>query len=153
MAIRVFINTWSENQISQDRLRITDPIDEYLANISLSAPVVSNNYYGKIALNKRPDRSFLLKIMEGNLTDSEWNNLNALANVTMIPPHAFDLPITAVKNNIKNQIYAALDSLGISRTLFDSAATVGGFLRNVLIDLNDDEVGFGAYELTPESWA
>ena len=152
MAIRVFINRWTEQQL-EDGLYIKDPIDDYLDTVQLSAPVVGMNYYAKISLNKRPDRNYLIKVMRGNITESEWTSLDNLPGVIMIPPARFDDPISGVKNPVKTKIYAALDSMGIPRSVFDSAATIGGFIRNMLTELGGDASGFGAWELEPADWA
>ena len=152
MAIRVFINRWNERQ-DGDLLYINDPIDDYLNNISLSAPVVSLNFYARISLNKRPDRVYLIKAMRGNITDAEWTALDNLPDVIMVPPGRFDDPIGTVKTPVKTKIYTALDGMGIPRTVFDSAATIGGFLRNLLTELGGADTSFGAWELYPTEWA
>lgn len=152
MAIRVFINRWAEQQDS-GLLYIKDPIDDYLNNVVLSAPVVSMNYHARIALNKRPDRVYLIKVMRGNLTEAEWATLGGLPGAAMVPPGRFDDSIGTINNQIKNKIYAALDSMGIPRTTFDSAATIGGFLRNLLTELGGDAGGFGSWELEAPEWA
>ena len=151
MAIRVFINQWTEQQ-DGDLLYIKDPIDDYLNDVSLSAPVVSQNHFARIALNRRPDRLYLIKVMRGNLADAEWATLGNLQGVRMVPPGKFDDPISSIRNPVKNQIYTALDSMGIPRTTFDSAATIGGFLRNLLTELGGDATGFGAWELDAAEW-
>lgn len=152
MAIRVFFNRWAE-EASGGLLYIKDPIDEYLANVSLSAPVESINFHARIALNKRPDRVYLVKAMRGNLTTAEWDSLAAVPGVLMVPPGRFDDPVSSLKNPVKTKIYAALDNLGIPRSTFDSAASIGGFLRNVLLELNGADSGFGAWESDPAEWA
>lgn len=152
MAIRVFINQWTEQE-SGGLVHISDPIDAYLANVSLSADVESVNYYARISLNKRPDRLYLIKAMRGNLTAAEWAALDDLPGVLMVPPGKFDDPISSIKNAVKTKIYAALDSMGIPRTTFDSAATIGGFLRNMLAELGGADTSFGAYELDAAEWA
>lgn len=152
MAIRVFLNQWTE-QASGGLLYIKDPIDDYLADVSLSAPVESVNFHAKIALSKRPDRVYLVKVMRGNLTAAEWTSLAALPGVVMLPPGRFDDPISSFNNPTKNKIYTALDGLGIPRTTLDSAASIGGFLRNVLTELDGSDSGFGAWELNAAEWA
>jgi len=153
MTIRVFINTWTEQALPDGGLYIKDPIDTYLNDISLSAPVVGMNYYARISLNKRPDRVYLIKAMRGNITEAEWTTLDNLPGVIMVPPGKFDDPIGSVKNPVKTKIYTALDSMGIPRTVFDSAATIGGFLRNMLAELGGEDNSFGAWELDPAEWA
>lgn len=151
MAIRVFLCTWTEEQ-SGGLVYIHNPIDDYLANISLSAPVEGPNYYGKIALNRRPDKAFCIKVMRGSLTQGEWGTLAALPGVRAVPPGSFDKATSNINNPTKNKIYAVLDALGVSRSVFDSSATVGGFLRNLLLDLNNAEQGFGSWELDAAEW-
>ena len=153
MAIRVFINQWTEQDVGNGSLHIKDPIDDYLNSTSLSAPVVSMNYFAPIALNNRPQRVYLIKVMRGNLATTEWDTLDALPGVIMVPPGRFDDPISTVKTPVRNNIYAALDSLAIPRTTFDSAATIGEFLRNLLTDLGADATGFGEWELEAAEWA
>ncbi len=152
MAIRVFINRWAEEQ-NGELLQINDPIDAYLRNVSLSAPVVSQNYYAMIGLNKRPNRVYLIKIMRGNLTQAEWDNLGTVSNVRAVPAFRFNKQTSTINTPIKNKIYQALDELGIPLTTFDSAATFGGFLRNVLKELDETRTGFGTLETAQEEWA
>jgi len=152
MAIRVFVNRWTEQE-DGGILYIKDPIDDYLADISLSEPVVGINYYARISLNKRPDRVYLIKVMRGNLTETEWTELGNLTGVRAIPPFRFDKLTSTINTSTKNKIYQALDALGIPRTTFDSAATMGGFLRNMLTELGGDSTGYGSYELEPAEWA
>lgn len=152
MAIRIFINQWTEQQ-DGGLLYIKDPIDDYLNNVSLSAPVESANYYARLSLNKKPDRAYLIKAMRGNLTEAEWTTLDNLPGVIMVPPGRFDDPISTVKNPVKTKIYTALDGMGIPRTVFDSAATIGGFFRNLLTELGGSSTGFGSWELLPAEWA
>ena len=152
MAIRVFINRWVEEP-QGDLLYIKDPIDTYLNDISLSAPVVSRNYYARISLNKRPDRVYLVKVMRGNLTQAEWDSLGALSDVRAVPAFRFDKLTSTINTATKNKIYQALDALGIPRTTFDSSATFGGFLRNVLAEMDGGDTDFGTAELAPEEWA
>lgn len=152
MAIRVFINQWTE-QASGGLLYIKDPIDDYLADVSLSAPVVSVNFHAKIALSKRPDRVYLVKAMRGNLTDAEWTTLGGIPGVIAVPPGRFDDPVSSFNNPTKNKIYTALDSMGIPRSTFDSASSIGGFLRNLLTELGGADSGFGTWELNAAEWA
>jgi hypothetical protein len=152
MAIRVFINRWAEQQ-DGDTLYIKDPIDDYLNDISLSAPVESTNYYARISLNRRPDRVYLIKVMRGDLTQAEWDSLGALTGVRAVPAFRFDKLTSTVNTSTKNKIYQVLDALGIPRTTFDSSATFGGFLRNVLKELDETQESFGTIETLPEEWA
>ena len=152
MAIRVFLNRWVEEP-QGDQLYIKDPIDDYLANISLSAPVDSSNFYARIALSKRPDRVYLIKVMRGDLTLAEWDSLGALTGVRAVPAFRVDKLTSTVNTSTKNKIYQVLDQLGIPRTTFDSSATFGGFLRNVLKELDETAEGFGVIETLPEEWA
>lgn len=152
MAIRVFINQWAE-QLAGELLYIKDPIDEHLMNASLSAPVESANFYAKPSLSKRPDRLYLIKVMRGNLAEAEWTALDNLPGVIMVPPGRFDDPTSTIKNPAKAKIYSSLDSMGIPRTTLDSAATIGGFLRNLLTELSGNDTGFGAWELEAAEWA
>lgn len=152
MAIRVFVNKWIEES-SGGLIYIKDPIDDYLADISLSAPVESANYYARIALNKRPDRMYLIKIMRGNLAQAEWDSLGELTGVRAVPAFRFDKLTSTINTSTKNKIYQVLDALGIPRTTFYSSATFGGFLRNVLKELDETADGFGVIETLPEEWA
>lgn len=152
MAIRVFINRWAEQQ-DGDTLYISDPIDEYLNNVSLSAPVESQNYYARISLDRRPDRVYLIKVMRGNLAQSEWDSLNALTGVRMVPAFRFDKTIASISATNRQKIGAILNTLGIPSTTLSSAATFGGFLRNVLHELDDSAEGFGAIETQPAEWS
>jgi hypothetical protein len=152
MAIRVFINRWAEQQ-DGDTLFINDPIDDYLNNISLSAPVDSHNYYARISLNNRPDRVYLIKVMRGNLTAAEWASFDALTGVRAVPAVRFDRATSTITTTMRNKIYQALDALGIPRTTYTSSATFGGFLRNVLHELDTSAEGFGAIENLPNEWA
>lgn len=154
MAIRVFLNQWTEVPLGDGRVYIKDPIDEYLTNVSLSDPLTfMQNFHGSFGLTNRPDRVYLLKVIQGNLTDAEWATLAALPGVRAVPPGAFDKTISSINNPTKNKIYAVLDSLGIPRSVFDSAPTVGSFLRNVLTELNGGAVSFGPLELASAEWA
>lgn len=152
MAIRVFLCTWTE-QLSGGLVYIANPIDDYLANISLSADIEGPTYYGKRALTNRPDKAFCIKVMRGNLLATEWDVLAALPGVRMVPPGAFDKLTSSLNNPARNKIYTVLDALGVPRSVFDSAATIGGFFRNLLIDLNNSETGFGPWELAAAEWA
>lgn len=153
MAIRVFFCPWSEQQ-TPEGLYIDNPIDAYLRDRTLSDPqTVGINYYARFSLAHRPDKSYMVKVMRGNLQPAEWTALDDLPSVRMMPPGAFDKTTASLSNQVKNQIYQALDALGVPRTVFDSAATVGGFLRNVLAELDPSAVSFGAWELEPNKWA
>ena len=152
MAIRVFVNRWIE-QPNSEGLHIEDPIDNALANVSLSADVRSRNYYAKLGLSRRPDRLYLIKVMQGNLTNAEWASISEIPGVTMVPHGRFDDAISTIKNPVKTKIYRFLDANGIPRTTFDSAPTIGGFLRNMLTELDSTEPGFGDIELMPAEWA
>lgn len=153
MAIRVFVNRWTESP-SGSNIQITDPIDAYLNNVSLSDPAFwAQNFISRTSLNKRPDKLYLIKVASGNLTDAEWATLGGLAGVIAVPPGRFDDPISTVKNPVKTKIYSFLDANGIPRTVFDSAATIGGFLRNMLIEVGSGDTSFGQLELMPAEWA
>lgn len=152
MAIRVFLCQWTEQQTA-DGLDIDNPIDAYLRDRTLSAQVVGANYYARIALTKRPDKLYMLKAMRGDLTAAEWATLAGLPGVRMVPPGSFDKLTSSFNNPTRNQINTSLDALGVPRTAFTSAATVGGFLRNVLAELDSDNVSFGAWEKLPGEWA
>lgn len=152
MAIRVFLCLWSEEQ-NGDLLYIKDPIDEALNNTSLSAPVVAMNYFARLSLAKRPDRQYMIKVMRGNLTADEWTSIGGIAGVRAVPPFRFDKQTSSIASSTKTKIYQALDNLGIPRTTFDSSATMGGFLRNMLHELDDQQSGFGAMELAADEWA
>lgn len=152
MAIRVFLNKWAESP-NGSNIQIKDPIDEYLNSVSLSAPVVSLNHYAKMSLSNRPDRAYNIKVMRGDLTAAEWATLGGLAGVIAVPPGRFDDAISTIKTPVKTKIYSALDGLGIPRSAFDSAATIGGFIRNMLTELGGQQSGFGQWELLPAEWA
>lgn len=152
MAIRVFACLWTEQQ-QGSTLYITNPIDDHLTDVSLSAPVVGQNYYARLSQAKRPDKLFMLKVMRGNLQPAEWDTLAALPNTQMVPAGAFDRTINSVPASIRNRVYQMLDALGVPRTVWTSAATVGGFLRNLLIELNSEQSGFGQWELDAAEWA
>ena len=152
MAIRVFLNRWTEQQ-DGDLLYIKDPIDDYLNDVSLSAPVVSMNCYARIALSKRPDRVYLIKVMRGNLQEAEWTELGNLTGVKAVPPFRFNAPTTNVSTSMRNRIFQALDALGIPRTTFTSAPTIGNFLRNLLTELDGGARDFGSMELEVDEWA
>lgn len=152
MAIRVFLCTWTEQQ-DGEVLYIKDPIDEALNDTSLSAPVVSLNYFGRLSLARRPDKSYLLKIMRGNLTEAEWSNIGQIPGVRAVPPFRFDKSTSTIGGATKAKIYQGLDALGIPRSTFDSASTMGGFLRNMLREIDDQQAGFGDIELSADEWA
>lgn len=154
MAIRVFLNLWTEQILPNGQLYIEDPIDEYLTDISVSDPnFKGQNYYGRMSLNNRPDKIFLLKICKGNLQPAEWDTLAALPGVKMVPPAPFDFPTASVPANIVAKVYKVLDALSIPRDTFDSSPTVGAFFRNLLKELDSNYQGFGDDELTPLDWA
>ena len=155
MAIRVFINVWSEQQ-DGSTLYIKDPIAEYLNNVSLSDPgAVFVHKHSRISAGNgnRPDKAFCVTVGRGNLTAGEWATLAALPGVRMVPPGSFNKTISSLNNPTKNKIYTALDALAIPRTTLDSAATVGGFLRNVLEFLGGDDRDFGPWESLTAEWA
>lgn len=152
MSIRVFLMPWSETVVSGG-IDISNPISDYLANVSLSAPVVSIDFYARRSLNTRPDKAYLVKVMRGNVQAAEWDALDALPGVQMLPPGAFDKTVASLNNPTRNRIYTALDGMGVPRSTLDSAATIGGFLRNVLAELDPANVGFGAWELEAAEWA
>lgn len=152
MAIRLFLNVWTEEQ-QGDILYIKDPIDEALANVSLSAPVESTNYYGRISLNHRPDKLYMVKVMRGNLTNAEWDQINAIPGVRMFPPMPFNTPVENIKPSLKTKLLNVFDAMGIPRTVYNSAPTVGNALRNILAEMNSQEESFGDAELAPDDWA
>ncbi len=152
MAIRVFLNVWTEQQ-NGNLAHIKEPIDAALANVALSAPVESSNYYGRRALNHRPDKLYLVKVMWGNLTAAEWDGINAIQGVKMLPPMPFNTPVSSIPNNLKNKIVSVLDGLGIPNTVYTSASTIGGALRNILAEMNSEDESFGDAELSPDEWA
>lgn len=152
MAIRIFFTQWTE-QASGGLVYIKEPITEALGNLSLSAPVEITNYIARRAANYRPDKGHFIVVVRGNLTTAEWDMLAGLAGVRMLPAARFDMQLSSVPVKIRNQIYAALDALGISRTTYDSSTTVGGFLRNVQQDLNNTYSGYGEAETLPAEWA
>jgi hypothetical protein len=153
MAIRIFLNVWTEELLPDGGLYIKDPIDEALSNVSLSSEVVSSNYYGRISNNNRPDKLFLIKIMKGNLANNEWDYINAIPRVKMLPPMPFNTPIASISTTLKNNILKVLDSLGIPRTVYTSSTTIGGALRNILAEMNSEATSFGSIENTPDEWA
>jgi hypothetical protein len=153
MTIRAFLCQWTETATPDGGLFIDNPIDTALNDVTLSAPVVGVNFYARLSLAKRPDRLYMLKIMRGNLTDAEWTFIDNIGGVQMLPAGSFDRATSTLNNPTKNRIYTALDSMGIARTVFDSAATIGGFLRNLTAELDPSRVGFGPWELLAAEWA
>jgi len=151
MAIRIFLNVWTEEE-SGGLVQVKDPIDEALANISLSAPVDMRTFHARRSLANRPDKLFLIKVIKGNLTSAEWTQIDSIPGVRMLPAFRFDMPISEVPTTIKNNIKTKLNALGVPREVFDGAATVGGFFRNVLTWLNDDYLGYGDIEMEPAEW-
>lgn len=150
--IRVFINFWRE-QDDGSTVSVYDPIDDYLNDISLSGPFVGVNFYGTIAVNKRPDKLFLLKVCRADITDAEWATLANLANVRMLPAYAFDTPTANLKTNESNAITRALEHLQIPVETFTAASTIGGFFRSVCQHIKPEFSDFGEWELAPEEWA
>lgn len=152
MAIRVFLCPWSEQQTAEG-LEIDNPIDAYLRDKPLSAPAIGINYYARLSQAHRPDKLYMLKAMRGNITAAEWTTLDDLPGVRMVPPGAFNKATSSIGNSVRNQIYQAMDALGVPRSVYDSAATLGGFLRNLLNELDPGVVSFGPWELEPNEWA
>lgn len=155
MAIRVFLNTWTE-RTEGGTLHIIDPIADYLNNVSLSDPqAVFIHLHSRISAGNgnRPDKAFLVTVGSGNLTSTEWDTLGSLTGVRAVPPAAFDRTIASLNNPTKNNIRNGLTSLGIPTSTLDSAATVGGFLRNVLEYLGGETQDFGSWESLLSEWA
>lgn len=153
MAIRVFINQWTEFP-SGGLVHIKDPIDAYLADVSLSAPVVGQNFHANISPGtKRPDRAYLVKVMRGDLAAAEWDMLAGLPDVRMVPPKVLGTLVSALNTPARNAIYAVIDPLGIPRTTLTAAATLGDFLHNVLAELGSGYASFGTWELLDAEWA
>lgn len=153
MAIRAFLCRWTESQ-NGEFVAIENPIDQYLNDVSLSDPsVVGINFYARLSQAKRPNRLYMLKIIRGNLTTQEWNSIGAITGVRMSPAFKFSTPVSAVPTNVRSAIRSALDSVGCPRSVYDSAPTVGAFLRNLTAELNPDRVGFGGWELSDDEWA
>lgn len=152
MAIRIFLTQWTE-QPAGDLIYIREPIAEALNDVSLSAPVQITHFRARRAANARPDKGHYIVVVSGNLTAAEWDMLAGLPGVRMLPAARFDTQLASVPVKIRNQIYTALDALGIPRTTYTSATTVGGFLRNVQRDLSEEYSGFGQMEAQPADWA
>ena len=156
MAIRVFISKWSEATLANGNIQITDDIDEYLADLSLSAPVVSINSYGATdpQQGNRPGKTYLLKVMRGDLLQSEWDDLHALQNVDMFPPHDFNQLIGELSNPQRNAIQQVLNFVGIpDNQVMSDTDTYGGMLKNILLHMNADNGGWGEWETLPSEWA
>jgi len=153
MAIRAFLITWSEEQ-QGNLIQIVEPIDEYLSNISLSAPVNARNFYAKRSqVNGRPDKVFLLKVMDGEITDQEWSTLAALPDVNMIPPNHLDKALSTLSKPLENQIKKLMGDYSIPLDIYNNSPTIGALLRNVLAYVNDSYAGFGDLEERPADWA
>lgn len=152
MAIRIFLTSWTEIE-SGGLVYVNEPINEALANLSLSAPVEIRSYIARRGANARPDKGHFIVVVHGNLTIPEWDMLAALPGVRMLPAAKFDRQLSSISNVTRNKIYTVLDAHGIPRTAYTSSTTVGGFLRNVQRDLNDEYVGFGSIETLPAEWA
>ena len=154
MAVRAFLCPWTEQALPGGGLHIRNPISDYFENVSLSdASAVFNYFYARMSAARRPDKLYMITAIRGNLTSAEWTAIDAIAGVHMMPPGAFDKNVSSLNSPTRNKIYTALDSLGVPRTALDSAATVGGFLRNVLAELDPGNVSFGAWEMLPAEWA
>lgn len=152
MAIRLFLTSWTESE-SGGLVYVNEPITESLGNLSLSAPVEIRSYLARRGANARPDKGHFIVVVRGDLTVAEWDALGTLPGVRMLPAARFDRQLSSISTSTRNKIYTALDALGIPRTTYTSSTTVGGFLRNVQRDLNDEYVGFGVVETLPAEWA
>lgn len=152
MAIRAYLTKWHEVDAG-GLIYIRDAIDDHLDAASLSASIDTATYDARRGAGFRPDRLYRVRVLRGNLTQAEWDAIAALPDVRAIPNFRFDKQTNTIGASVKNKIYQALDALGIPRTAFDSSATLGGFLRNVLTELASDERGFGQWELLPDEWA
>lgn len=153
MKIRVFLCQWTE-VVTEGQVSIENPIDTALSDVRLSDPlIIGRNFYARVSQAKRPDKLYMIKVMRGDLADAEWTFIDNIGGVQMVPPTSFDAPVSSFNTPTRNRIYSALDSLGIPRTIFASASSVGGFLRNLTAELDPARVGFDDWELLTTEWA
>ena len=157
--IRLFVNNWTVST-NGDQSVISDPIDDFLNNVSLSGPFSSSNYYSAFNVDptpgaSRPNKSALVKLCRGDILDAEWNTLAGLAQVKDMPALLLTTPTSTIKGPTQGKVNTALSTLGLPNSMLDAALTWGDFLHDVLIAIGSDDQTFGVYETAPYAleWA
>lgn len=152
MAVRAFIQTWQELP-NGDGIEITNPLVQYLLNVSFGVDFVALHFEAQKDGVGRPDKGAVISICRGDLTQEQWDELSTIPGVTAIPPNMFDTSLSTLPKPLENQIKSMLDAYSIPADIYTSSVTTGGLLRNVCEHLNPNFPGFGAWETLNDEWA
>ena len=138
--IRAFICKWS---LVENDSRVMHPILQWFEDNEATAPqAVLSMHYPDADLDGKPDKAFVLVLVEG---PSQIENLDNLAQTWMLPAWRFSKPASELTTNQKEAILLKIDNAGIPRSHFAGVATYGQFLKRIAVYFSFNHSGFGGH--------